>query len=57
MFVFQLHREGSLVIVHNKDDNIADQRQPLSVLTSVEGDNGTVISCDNREPQSVRILL
>ena len=47
----QLHREGSLVRVHCSE--AGQLQQPLSVLTSVEGDSGTVVSVKCREPSSV----
>ena len=47
----QLHREGSLVRVHSSDSD--GHHQLLSVLTSVEGECGSVASCKHREPQSV----
>ena len=48
----QLHREGSLVQVHT-----SDQPLPLAVLTSVDGDSGTVVSPGNREPQTVCVCV
>lgn len=47
----QLHREGSLVRVHANDSD--QHQQPLSVLTSVEGDKGSVVSSKHREPETV----
>ena len=47
----QLHRVGSLVRVHCSE--AGQQQQPLSVLTSVEGESGTVVSVKCREPSSV----
>ncbi|CAI8006132.1 Zinc finger ZZ-type and EF-hand domain-containing protein 1 [Geodia barretti] len=48
----ELHREGSLVQVRCKD---SDQPPPVAVLTSVKEDSGTVVSCDHREPQMVKL--
>jgi hypothetical protein len=48
----KLHREGSLVQVRCKD---SDQPPPVAVLTSVKEDSGTVVSCDHREPQMVKL--
>lgn len=48
----QLHREGSLVQLHSSGSD--PHQQPLSVLTSVEGESGSVVSSKHRDPKTVR---